>query len=138
MRHQRDEAFRVWRDGHRNINVRVVPGKAGRHDPKDRIGLAIQFYRPAGDCAVAIEVAGPEQVTEHGDRRRRTGLWNVLGGPGAADQRRNAEMVEGVGREKDYANAFRQSGCDDRVHAVARGDLLQSLRAALELQVIRQ
>jgi hypothetical protein len=112
--------------------------KRGGTTPSMGIRLAIQLDRPAGDGAVGIEVTGPEQVAEHGHRRRRTGLWHVAGVPGAADHRRNAEMIEGVGREKHNANTLRKSRCDDRVHAVARGDLFQSRRAALKLQVIRQ
>src|SRR5205814_1470318 len=54
--HQRHDAFGVRCDGHREIDIRVVPRKAWRHHAEDCIRLTIELNCATGDGRVRIEV----------------------------------------------------------------------------------
>src|SRR5215469_8223156 len=52
------------------IDICVLPGKSGRHDAYDGVGLVNQLYRAAHHRRIAIEMALPERITQNSDGLR--------------------------------------------------------------------
>ena len=94
----------VWIGPERRPRVGLlVRPEVGRHDPDDGVRPAAQPHHLPDDARVALEVAGPDGVTQHD--RRRIGL--VLAQEGASELRLDSEDAKEARRHPEARDECR-------------------------------
>src|SRR5580704_8620077 len=91
------------------VDVGNLPSEAGRQNTDDGVEVVVEADRFSEDVAVAEKMALPEEVAEDGDVFDFGLVAGIFCGEGAAEEWRNAEKFETVGRETILDHGFRHA-----------------------------